>query len=265
MPFKLKPFIITILLTSITLFLASNTLAIEEKKDRGHRGPIGKEALHSKLKEIHDKKDEWVEGYVIEGKDIISIIEKTDIDIKIKNSIIKGGLDFTKLPEVQLDRLKLPNGWSEDEKWRMKQTKNKHFYQVTNKILITNSDIQSARSQNERFLVEATQTFFSGEAYFSDAIFSGDANFTRTSFMKLAYFNRSRFFSCLSFSNVDFREYVDLRNTKIRRLDCNSVANPTIIKGRLDFRALSFQRLLFRTLYLKKVFTFPICSSERMK
>jgi hypothetical protein len=170
MPFKLKPFIITILLTSITLFLASNTLAIEEKKDRGHRGTICKEALHSKLKEIHDKKDEWVEGYVIEGKDIISIIEKTDIDIKIRNSIIKGGLDFTKLQKIQLDRLKYPDGWSEDEKekWRMKQRKDKkkHFYQVTNKILITNSDIQSTRSQNIRFSVKATQTFFSQQFSF---------------------------------------------------------------------------------------------------
>ena len=326
MPFKLKLFIITILLTSITLFLASNTLAIEEKKDRGHRGPIGKEALHSKLKEIHDKKDEWVEGYVIEGKDIISIIEKTDIDIRIENSIIKGGLDFTKLPEVQLDRLKLPDGWSEDEKekWRMKQrkNKNKHFYQVTNKILIINSDIRSARSQNEGFSVNATQTFFSGEvdfshanfrgvasffratfngeadfsstkfsggayfpdatfsgetkfsfanfsdnanfssatfsdkanfssanfnrlvnfahtnfsrlanfahanfseeAYFSSANFSGEAYFFRASFMKLAYFYRSRFFGRLLFRNVDFREYADLRDTQIKRLDCNGV------------------------------------------
>ncbi len=163
MPLKIKLFIITILLTSITLFLASNALASEEeKKVRGYRGPIGKEVLHSELKEIHDKEGKFVEGYVIEGKDIISIIEKTDIDIKIKNSIIKGGLDFTKLPKVQLDRLKLPDGWSEDEKekWRMKQTKDKSFYQVTNKILIINSDIQSARSQNERFSVKATQTFF---------------------------------------------------------------------------------------------------------
>ena len=168
MPFKIKFFIITILLTLITVFLASNTLAIEEKKVRGYRGPIAKEVLHSKLKGIHDKKGEWVEGYVIEGKDIISIIETTDIDIRIKNSIIKGRLDFTKLPKVRLDKLKLPDGWSEDEKWRMKQrkNKNKHFYQVTNKIFIINSDIQGARSQNIRFSVKATQTFFSQQFSF---------------------------------------------------------------------------------------------------
>lgn len=52
--------------------------------------------LLSELKGIDGKKFKYVEGYVIEGKDIISIIEETDI--KIKNSIIKGGLDFTKLP-----------------------------------------------------------------------------------------------------------------------------------------------------------------------
>ena len=315
MPFKLKLFIITILLTSITLFLASNTLAIEEKKDRGHRGPIGKEKLLSELKEIHNKEGKSVEGYVIEGKDIISIIEKTDIDIRIKNSIIKGGLDFTKLPKVQLDRLKLPDVWSEDEKekWRMKQRKDKPFYQVTNKISIVNSEIRSARSQNEILLVNASQTFFSGDADFSyatfseradfsyatfsgdadfssakfsgratvssgtiregaefasatfsgragfshatfsggitffnatfsgdadfsSAIFSGDADFSMASFIKLAYFKRSRFLGSLLFSNVDFREYADLRNTQIRRLDCNSVDSPTIIKGRLDFR-----------------------------
>ena len=249
MPFKIKLFIITILLTSITLFLASKTLADEEKKGRGYRGPIGKEVLLSKLKEIHHKEDELVEGYVIEGKHIISIIEQTDIDIRIENSIIKGGLDFTKLPKVQLDRLKLPDGWSEDEKekWRMKQTKYKSFCQVTNKILITNSDIQSARSQNKRFSVNARQTTFSGyadfsfatfsgNADFSFATFSGDAVFSFATFMKLAYFNGSWFLGSLFFSNVDFKEYADLRNTQIRRLDCNSVDSPTIIKGRLDFR-----------------------------
>ena len=211
MPFKIKLFIITILLTSITLFLASNTLASEEKKVRGYRGPIGKEVLNSKLKEIHDKEGEWVEGYVIEGKDIISIIEKTDIDIRIKNSIIKGGLDFIKLPKVQLDRLKLPDGWSKDEKekWRMKQTKDKPFCQVTNKILIINSDIQSARSQNERFLVNATRTFFSGEVDFSDATFSGVAFFSDATFSGMANFSAATFSGMAFFSDATFSGEVD--------------------------------------------------------
>ena len=291
MPFKIKLFIITILLTLITIFLASKTIASEEKKVRGHRGPIGKEALHSKLKEI--KEDESVKGYVIEGKDIISIIKETDIDIKIENSIIKGGLDFTTLPEVQLNSLKLPDGWSEDEKekWRMKQSKDNPFCQVTNKILIINSDIRSARSQNEGFSVNATRTFFSRYASFASATFSGDARFyfatfsgdasfnsatfsgyamfdsatfggdasfyfatfsehaifrsatfrgyakfSGASFIKLAYFMRSEFFSTLLFRRVDFREYADLRNTLIKTLDCNSVASPTVIKSRIDFR-----------------------------
>ena len=206
MPFKIKLFIITILLTLITLFLASNTLASEEKKVRGYRGPIEKQVLLSKLKKIHDKEGESVEGYVIKGKDIISIIEKTDIDIRIENSIIKGSLDFTKLPKVQLDRLELPDGWSEDEKekWRMKQTKDKHFYQVTNKILITNSDIQGARSQNIRFSVKATQTFFSEGVSFSSATFSGNADFSSATFSRGADFSSATFSGYAYFSSATF-------------------------------------------------------------
>ena len=241
MPFKIRLFIITILLTSITFFLASNALAIEEKKDRGHRGPIGKDVLHSKLKEIHDKRGEWVEGYVIEGKDIISIIEKTDIDISIKNSIIKGGLDFTKLPKVQLDRLKYPDGWSEDEKekWRTKQTKDKRFCQVTNNIFIRNSDIRSARSQNEGFSVNATQTFFSGETYFPSTTFSGKADFSSATFSREAYFPSANFSEEAYFPSATFSEEADFYSATFSgKADFSSAT----FSGKADFSSAKFSR-----------------------
>ena len=92
--------------------------AQEDKKERGYKGTITKDKL---LSEFQNKKICHAEGYVIEGNDIISIIEETDCDIKINNSVIKGGLDFTKLPGASIDQLSLPEEWSEKEREEFKK------------------------------------------------------------------------------------------------------------------------------------------------
>ena len=69
---------------------------------RGWKGRITKTELRQKL--LNLKEGKYVAGYIIKGSDIIKIIEETDLDIKIRNSVIEGGLDFTKLPIVKEKR-----------------------------------------------------------------------------------------------------------------------------------------------------------------
>ena len=87
-----------LLITALTCILSLNSYAHEEKKERGKNGRITKVELFYKLNKL--KGDEYVDGYIIKGSDIIAIIKESDIDIKIRLSIIEGGLDFSKLPEV---------------------------------------------------------------------------------------------------------------------------------------------------------------------
>jgi len=340
-----------------------NRIFLQEK---GHRGIISKAKLLEKLKEIQGKGQAIIEGYIIEGADIISIIQETDLDIKIENAIIKGGLDFTQLPGLSLDMLKLPEAWSEEEKskWRQKQYWDERYYQVTNNIAIESSTIESLPSPDEKVAINANGTFFngivrfssttfsgsthfgyatfsgkadfesttfsdgyaifesstfsgptdfyfatfsgsthfgyatfsgkadfesttfSGEANFDSAIFSGgyaifgfasfrgDADFSSASFrggadfgsasfrgaatfpfatfIKLAYFNSARFFTRLDMKHVDCKEYADLRNTWIRRLDWNSVDSPTILRGRLDFRGSTISEVHIQDVIFEK-------------
>jgi len=79
-------------------------------------------------------------------------------------------------------------------------------------------------------------TTFGESAYFDYATFSGRADFGSATFIKLANFNSAGFFAVLNFKYVDFQEYTDLRNARIRRLDWNSVNSPTLMSARLDLR-----------------------------
>ena len=349
---KITNLLIVVFLIFSVLIPTINLSAREVEKKRGYKGTISKEKILSIF-----IKNECVVGHVIKGDDIIEIIKATDHEIRISDSIIEGGLNFTKLPAESWEKVKLPKGWNTQAKQafikREFHLKNVHI--VKNRIDITNSEIRDnsvdqfsinavsalffkqnsyrnvvfsgeanfsyagfsgeayfgkATFSGGAYFAEATfsgganfgratfsgntiflcaafsgkayfgratfsgdadfivatfsgeadftgatfsgeadftgATFsgnanfgratFSGDAYFGKTTFSGDAYFSMASFIKLAYFNRSRFLSSLLFSNVDFREYADIRNTQIRRLNCNSVNIPTVIKGRLDFR-----------------------------
>lgn len=142
---------------------------------------IGKEELLEKLKEIHGKDKEFVEGYVIDGRDIIRIIDETDIDIKIKDSTIKGEFNFSELLPSVVGDLKISKDWNveEWEEWQKKQIKGSPFYQVNNKIWIISSDVHSLLARN---------TLFNGDVDFSSSTFSGDADFNSASFGSYASF-----------------------------------------------------------------------------
>src|SRR5262249_9618616 len=48
--------------------------------------------------------EQVVKDRVITGADLIALIRDTDVKIQIHHSVIEGGLDFTTLPRVPLDK-----------------------------------------------------------------------------------------------------------------------------------------------------------------
>ncbi|MFT5730693.1 MAG: hypothetical protein ACI8PB_004881 [Desulforhopalus sp.] len=200
-PFKIKRFIIPLIVAIITLSMASSAISAQ----KGHQGKISKEELLLKLKKIQGKYYESVDGYIIEGTDIISIIEETDIDIKIRNSIIKGGLDFTKLPGLSLDNLELPEAWSGEKKTKWRQTKilNSRYYQVTNRIAIHSSDIESP-DKKLKISIKARGVIFNRFASFLSSTFSGNASFVEATFIEKASFAETIFNGNVYFSSSTF-------------------------------------------------------------
>jgi hypothetical protein len=95
MPYKTKLLLSALLITTLTCILSHSSYAQDGEKPRGYKGPINKEELMKQL-----RRNEYVEGYIINGSDIISIVKETNIDIKIKNSIMEGGLFFGELSEI---------------------------------------------------------------------------------------------------------------------------------------------------------------------
>jgi len=66
------------------------------------------------LKKYNVEEDGFVEGYVMQGDDIIQIMKDTDIEIRIRHSIIKGGLDFTGKPKnVPISNAIISKSWNQ--------------------------------------------------------------------------------------------------------------------------------------------------------
>jgi len=200
-------FLLTILLITISLCIRPlNSFALEEnKKERGWKGKLCKkltckDELLQKLRNLKEPKHwldegEYVEGYIIKGSDIIEIIKESDIDIKIKNSVIEGGLDFRKLPVVKEKR------------------------EVNNKIIIRNSEIgfrdlgvfgkRSVDSSSILFnkRISFWRTQFSEWADFSGAQFSGvTTHFSHSQFSGKADFFKAQFSEKASFWKTQFSE-----------------------------------------------------------
>src|SRR3972149_10088522 len=181
--YKTKLFFPAILITILTCIISLNSYAQEEKKERGKNGRITKVELFDKLKKL--KGDEYVDGYIINGSDIISIIKESKVDIKIRLSIIEGGLDFSRLPEV--------NGKRE----------------VNNKIEILNSEVESSTGTSDvnqdELSVYTYQTYFNKIIIFNSTTFNVKVDFMET--------------TCndwVDFRNATFNEYADFHQTKFR-------------------------------------------------
>jgi len=200
-PYKYTFLLAILLITIIASISPLNSFAQEEEKERGWKGklcnkPTCKDELRQKL--LNLKKGEYVAGYIINGSVIIEIIKESDIDIKIENSVIEGGLDFTKLPVVNE---KLP---VDDQR-----------IEVNNRISINNSAIGFWEKEFRKISVDSAdilfnkgisfnQAQFSGEADFSEAQFSGEANFYNAQFSGEANFYNAQFSKEAYFHNAQF-------------------------------------------------------------
>ena len=216
-----------------------NSAWAQEKEDvRGAKGEISTEDM---IKLLKNRK--WIEGYEIKGDDIINIIKGTDLDIKIKNSVIEGRLDFDKLEWMPLEDVKLnmvpPD---QEQEWKkMKSDLNiKKVRQVNNRISIVDSEIRplfsiSVSAQDVVFKqeIDFSRTIFGGQVYFRGATFSGiirpwrppskptrkissdeiaAAWFTDATFTVEAWFDRANFMGVAHFKNAKFRKTASFKN-----------------------------------------------------
>jgi hypothetical protein len=176
--------------------------------ERGHNGAISKEEMLSIFKaELRDWDKGWVDGYVINGKDVIDIVRDTKLSIRIKNSVIKGGLDFASLPAKSIGELEKPSNWNNDE-WntRIKQLQSyikEDIYIVSNQITINDSDIETI---DNRSIVANTGfvTLFYEAITFNGSTFSGTTSFTRAIFSTWAGFSGATFSGWADFFGATF-------------------------------------------------------------
>ncbi|MCZ6594678.1 MAG: pentapeptide repeat-containing protein [Bacteroidetes bacterium] len=224
-PYKYKFLLAILLITIIASISPLNSFAQEEKEERGWYERLTKSELKQEL--LNLKEYEFVVGYVIKGSDIIEIIEETDLDIKIKNSFIEGGLDFTKLPIVNEKR------------------------EVNNKISIINSAIKVFRDQSEdsdeiytmsvstfdehsiifNKLFDLSRSQFSGEAFFFKAEFSDTASFSKAQFGERASFSKAQFSEKAYFYNAQYLGRAGFIGTQF--------------SGRADFGGAQFSEFAF--------------------
>lgn len=255
---KPNPFLIALLLGLTALTLASAPQA-QVKKEKGHKGHFCKanEKESNCIKRLRSEfeKDKSVEGYIIKGSAIIKIIETTDLDIKIKNSIIEGELDFTKLPSYTIAELKgkkkWPQNWSklESRNFQADLPSNKvEFHLVDNEVKIIASEMKSdseysIRTEFTMFLKnqDYSDTSFNGWASFNFATFSRNANFSTATFNR-AGFGGATFSRKAEFFNTTFRELATFGGTNFTRGASHATFAWAIFHGKAFFKGTIFNR-----------------------
>jgi uncharacterized protein YjbI with pentapeptide repeats len=221
------------------------TLAQGREMGEGAKKPISREELDILVQggKKQGKEEIEIANAIIQGNDLIEVIQTMDVAITVRHAVIEGGLDFKRLPSTPLDQVTLPPSWSDEEKKQWMARKRSlgitALHVVTRDIAIVDSDIRPMQGKcpNAPVLaVSATATFFSGAANFEGATFGGAANFAGVSFDALAYFKEAQFFRRLTVIGAQFKTYADFRDTLIRQLSFQNATRPVIIEGRMDFR-----------------------------
>jgi uncharacterized protein YjbI with pentapeptide repeats len=211
---KITNLLIVVFLIFSVLIPTINLSAREVEKKRGYKGTISKEKILSTF-----IKDECIVGHVIKGDDIIEIIKATDHAIRISDSIIEGGLNFTKLPAGSWEKVKLPKGWNTQAKQAFIKRKfhpeNVHI--VKNRIDITNSEIRSDRV--DRFSINATATLFFKQNSYRNVVFSGLADFSEATFSGKACFRGATFSGLADFSWTTFSSEADFQGATFSKAD----------------------------------------------
>lgn len=156
------------------------------------------------------KKGERVDGFIVDGQDLIEIIKTTNYPIRITNVIIKDGLDFRHLPFTFLEPEQLPKHWRESEKAELTgPTSAKKIYLIDNQIEITHSQIAKVEMEISTPLVFLKPVIFSGSTFngktrFHGAIFDETASFNRVAFDQKAVFDSATFRAAADFNQSQF-------------------------------------------------------------
>jgi uncharacterized protein YjbI with pentapeptide repeats len=204
------------------------TQGIIEEIGHGDLSPIGMDelkALFSSKKTVRDA--------VINSQDLIEIIIKTNLPIKIENSILIGGLDMGRpaMPRIDMDRPSfelLPK--SMDKKWylkpgtqewiaRIRPTRaGKVVYIVENDISIRNSEIRNSDDSDLHDTGSAVRfmesngyipIIFSSSVKFSQVKFNGNVNCSHAAFVEGVDFSGSEFNKEANFNGTLFNSKVN--------------------------------------------------------
>lgn len=236
-----KALLMLIVHICLILMSAPGFSAQTSKQKIGHNGPIDKEQIISML-----ANGEIVEGYIIIGDDLIDVIREMTINIRIRASIIVGGIHFTKLAAEPLRRESLPSDWDEKEKDYLIKEKAKYkptqnTIHVGNLIEIENSEIEP--DTKESYSIDARNTLFHKKCSFRGTTFVGETDFCWSVFSEEGGFAYAKFQKGINMQSAFFRKYArfhastfveqaSLRSTIFRK---GAEFFPAEFKDRADF------------------------------
>jgi hypothetical protein len=88
--FLFRYLLVVLVLCRLVPALTWDVYAQSPETGRGAKGRISPDELRTRV-----ERQEEVDGYIIQGDELITIMRETTFAITISNSIIEGGLDFT--------------------------------------------------------------------------------------------------------------------------------------------------------------------------
>ena len=191
------------------LILSINVQAENETLAKGRNGKLSEKKLYEMVKQ-----GKTIQHYIIKGKDLIKVIQKTNTPIVISDSIITGGLQFNQLPEITMSKKILPDNWSESQKNQFIDAKTTIFdtcYYVDNELDITNSEI--AFNPLDYKSVSAERTLFLGKISFQGTTFKGGTYWTDAAFGNDLLFHGAQFQGKVSFVDAFFYGVVNFQDT----------------------------------------------------
>ena len=246
--------LLIIIFMMLSNFIATFNLAAQGKEaERGYKTFISKDDMLLKF-----RKNKPVIGYMIRGADIIDIIDdETDYVIKIKNSAITEGLDFTKLRKVSINELSIQKDFGRNGIDAFKK-KNQHnvYHVVRNEISITDSSIET--DDKNVFAVNGKNTLFYKLVEFTGTTFRGDTDFSSSKFMDVKFVG-CEFFRPANFRGARFSKAADFSMSRYQgELDFSRAACSRTIKfNRSSFaKEVSFYRTSFnRASFSKTIFS----------
>ena len=200
-------------ITALCLCFALPTPAFAQKP--GHKGSITKQQLVDAL-----KADRSIDGRVIEGAHIAELIRDTDIDIKIRNSVIAGGLDLSEVAKVELNEELAPKLWDDKQKGLFIRARVPYLPKVrviTNKLVIRDSIVEAGVGKGGKASIEAEQAFFRKKVSFKGSYFKGKVGFPDATYIAMAVFEGATFDKRTNFSGGFFIDVANFANITMNR------------------------------------------------